>query len=651
MTKLPPDDPFSKRAASKDADPKDAAHKRTFSVRTSLGATLEATPSANPLLVRGQVLRLVNEFISLPSPSRIEKQALGEALEALNDRPTVCQVLVKELTQTTEGETRNRLAEILMAVGSVKLLQEPLWELIASATTEDALKDVAHLVLRQLGDETDPNLFLEYLNDPETLIGSETARMLGQAQTNPEAMVDFVDFILSLPIHEQLSLLQSLASEYPAAHQARLWEALWAHQPHERLSNWLETTLLGTDDSSLMPVLERLGRQFGVEKFKREARKSRLKGGDAIAVAAKHAIVEETQLNTCYATLPDGMGHQAFMVTRRHPNGDVCLMAVAVSHTQGLLDCFGFYQLSDVEVTQLVTKFHTTTLQIPLPPSMVKAWLEDAHRASVSQKRPIPYEYTLWCALLDDAPFLENSLPALLAESVTQQLQHTKSSWERMTHQLYLHPDFDTWFLEERDDETAAWLCEQALLVVSQALQGLSLQAPPENEADTFAKVQTTLETLGEAFVTAFWATETRHHLIERLKRAAFLLAAGEVGTFARLAATEAYRLESSSDTPIETPFIRDFVRRSMVEHLIRVVRFAPVLDKKASGTSIEDKAFRDKPTGKAATLHPVFMQPGGERLLEQVPLLKQWTEALYDAWFPPQDVPPSDEPLTLDDV
>jgi hypothetical protein len=360
--------------------------------------------------------------------------------------------------------------------------------------------------------------------------------------------------------------------------------------------------------------------------------------------------VEETQLNTCYATLPDGMGHQAFMVTRRHPNGDVCLMAVAVSHTQGLLDCFGFYQLSDTEVNQLVTKFHTTTLQIPLPPAMVKAWLEDAHRVSVTQKRPIPYEYTLWCALLDDAPLPETSLPTLLADSVTQQLQNTKPSWERMTHQLYLHPDFDTWFLEERDDEAAAWLCEQTIHVVSQALQGLPREESLEKEADAFAKVQTTLETLGEAFITAFWATDTRLHLIERLKRAAFLLAAGDVGTFARLAATEAHRLESSADTPIETPFVRDFVRRSMVEHLIRVLRFAPVPDKKTLDTAVEEKPFREKPSGKS-TMHPVFMQPGGERLLEQVPLLKQWTETLYDAWFPPQDAPPDSEPLTIEDV
>ncbi|MFN8614683.1 MAG: hypothetical protein U0003_02075 [Vampirovibrionales bacterium] len=577
-------------------------------------------PSANPLLVRGQALRLTEAFLTLPSPSRIEKKALSEALEALNDRATICQVLVKELVQAPTDERRNRLGEILMAVGSVKLLQDPLWELIMSPTASDTLKDTAHLILRQLGDETDPNLFLEYLEDPEALIGNETARMLAQAQTNPEAMVDFVDFVLSLPVGEQLSLLQSLANEYPVAHQARLWEALWAYQPDNRVAEWLEKTLLEGDDISLAPVLERLGEvehpNHTTQAFAREARKRHLKWGATAATRVPHPITQTTTLDTGYATLPDGMGNQAFLVTRRHANGDICLMAVALHQTQGILDCFGFYQLSDAEVGQLVKKFHTTTLQVPLPPSDIAAWLHEAQKRTTAQQRPLPYEFTLWQALLDDVtptPHWPDPLHKTGACFVT-------TAWQPITHQLYLHPDFDTWFLEERDSELAAWLCEQTLHVTGQALSKAANATP--NQSDSLVKeLVSTLETLGEAFLPAFWASDDRHLLADKLLRAAYLLNHAQAQTFSKLAYSEVAQLQQPAETPIETPFLRAYIRRSIAECLLRVVRYPQQ--------------------------HPWLQSPAGEAIRPQLSVLQTWTDIVYSQWFPtPDEGDPDVSPL-----
>ena len=52
----------------------------------------------------------------------------------------------------------------------------------------------ANLILRHLGDNSDPDLYLEYLEDPKGLIGRETERMLEVSSENPETLIDFIDF-------------------------------------------------------------------------------------------------------------------------------------------------------------------------------------------------------------------------------------------------------------------------------------------------------------------------------------------------------------------------------------------------------------------------------------------------------------------------
>lgn len=545
----------------------------------------QTPPPASKLFIRSEVLAVMSYLGTVEDPSKQDKIKQVKRLHAIEDQETVQKILVKELQRASSSQNLQIITELLMELGTIENVQEPLWALIENPKTEDDVKDAANLILRHLGDETDPNLYLEYLDDPAGLISRETERMLEVSTRNPEAQIDFIDFIFSLPVDEQCNLIRSLKEDYPMEYLEHLLVPALMAQPPLETQELILLTLVDIRSASCAFFLHEYQPWFQQDPSLAKAHKVAV---NTLKLAGlyrddvferyqsepkqSHALIEQSQLYQCFATIPDGIGNQGIVVSRERDNGDIVMMSVAINDIHGIMDCFGFYELSKSDFQKLTEKFHEESSKVHAPPAYCLAKLREAERINFKNQFRIPYEYTCWKVLIVNTPEAKEPAPDLLEES----LNKAKPEWYEASVNLYHHPDFSTWFLEEGDHPVVTSILEDVLEVCARMMaestdeagQPVANASQPDLEA-TFIQA---LDRLAEALTHGLLNTEWRQILINRLADAAFLLGEQKAHTFSALAATEVLKLQNYQG--VETPlngFIQHYGRRCVEEDLLRL--------------------------------------------------------------------------------
>jgi hypothetical protein len=559
----------------------------------------QTQPPASKLYIRSEVLAVITLLNTLDEPSRLDKLKQLKRLQLIEEREIVQQILVKELQRATNNRIIQIISELLMELGSIDTLKAPLWAIIENPKSSDEIKDAANVILRQLGDVSDPNLYLEYLEDPAGLINRETERMLEISSRNPEALIDFIDFIFSLPEDEQCNLIRSLQNDYPTEYLLNIFlPAILALPPYETLELLLgsladlrskraalflnENQHWFAEDPHLVKVIKRSMNALKIGGFYREESLQEAR----LELIQPHALVEQTKLYQCFATIPDGIGNQGIVISRERENGDIAMMSVAINDLHGIIDCFGFYEVSRNDFHKLLEKFHEENTKIHTPYAYCLYKLRQAEAINHQQHFRIPYEYSCWKVLLTDhseeqqAEVLD---PIAFCRSLANQ------DWNRVSANLYQHPDFCTWFLEEGDQPVVTAILKKVLDVCARVMATLADQ-PTDSQIDEIAPgFIAALDTLAAAIVHGLLATEWKEVLINRLANAAYLLNEQKTGTFAGLAATEVLKLQAyeGEETPL-TGFIRHYGRRCVEEDLLRLKQGAQTSDEMKDTAAFE---------------------------------------------------------------
>ena len=547
----------------------------------------QSPPPASKLFIRSEVLAVMNYLSTVENPSRQDRVKQIKRLQALSDQVTVQQVLVKELQRASSSHILQVVTELLMELGEIETIQELLWKLIENPKTDDSVKDASNLILRQLGDETDPNLYLEYLEDPAGLINRETERMLEVSTRNPEAQIDFIDFIFSLPVEEQGNLIRSLKEDYPLAYLEYLLIPALLAQPPKETQELILLTLSEIRTASCAAFLHEYRDWFQQDAMLSKAHKIavntlRLAGlyredvleAERTQPKKPHAITEQSNLYQCFATIPDGIGNQGIVISRERDNGDITMMSVAINDIHGIMDCFGFYELSKVDFHKLTEKFHEENTKIYTSQTYCLHKLTQAKSLNDRHQFRIPYEYTCWNVLLDDASDSQTGEQPFDLIQACQQLANPK--WAEASVNLYHHPDFSTWFLEEGDHPIVTRVLEDVLEICARVMATNTNEngqpLPHFSETETAIAFIESLDALAETMVHGLLGTEWRDILINRLADAAFLLKEQKAHTFAGLAATEVQKLQAyqGPQTPL-TGFIKHYGRRCVEEDLLRL--------------------------------------------------------------------------------
>jgi hypothetical protein len=204
-----------------------------------------------------------------------------------------------------------------------------------------------------------------------------------------------------------------------------------------------------------------------------------------------------------------------------------------------------------------VDKFHEGATKIKVSPEFAAYKLGLAESRNFANAFRLPYEYWCW------QPMMSDILPQP-PEDLEQFDQWVRKDWLEETDNLYQHPDFTSWFLEQGDDPVVTKVLQE---VVTKTQLYLAADGDQE-EAGYFQD----LEQLADAMMLELYTTDWRPLMMYRLSEAAYLLHCQNTHTFRNLAATEAYKLQSETDPQKAlTGFVRAFGRRCVGEELLRL--------------------------------------------------------------------------------
>lgn len=398
------------------------------------------------LQIRAKVLSVLEKDGIELLQNRSQLDLVVEDLKTSTEVEDLVDILIKEFANS---ETRQYeiLGYLLMEFGSIELLKEPLWDIIKNPKYKDTAKEMASLILRDFGERLDFDELTQYYNNPEEIIDFHTQKLLETAACNPESQVDFLDFLYALPDTDKIVLINSLKGDYDGDYVANVFSPILEANSESDEIQSLIIEILGTTRSvNAVRALDLIYRKSKNEKLVHCAKKSlsllKLSGVNThnCQKYLNSNVCKDSKIHKCYATIPDGLDYQGFVVSRIRENGTIQVMTAVVQFQDGIVDSFGFNSIEQSELGKILDKFTNDEKSFQVPAQYCKAILDQAYEKSISNDTPVSYEYVCWKALLADVEDIHLNFEEMNADEPL-----SDSDYEL----LYKNNIFDNWFYEE----------------------------------------------------------------------------------------------------------------------------------------------------------------------------------------------------------
>ena len=361
------------------------------------------------LQIRAKVLSVISEIKSINNyDEELLKRFINE-LQEIDDRKTIFDVFLKEFIKMSENEYMFS-GLIIKSLVPVDYVQEKVFDILKQSSYSDEAKYKLVQLLRSIGSNSAYDAIPQYFDNPEEVIDMETQKLLEKAVINPEAMLDFLDFVYAVPKNDKKLLLQSLQEDYKG----------------DVLANIVYPILYSDfDDDFKLKVIDVLAESkssLAIEAFnylikisdnseiisacEKGLKKLKLSGASE-EKALEYFInaIKDTKPAEFYTTIPDGNGNQALLVSRVTNSNKYIFEAVVINDNFGVVDCFGFYNISKSEFDKIVNKFYKSDGQYKVSPEYVKSRINHSIDVSIAKKRVLPYEFVCWNILTKDIIF------------------------------------------------------------------------------------------------------------------------------------------------------------------------------------------------------------------------------------------------------
>ena len=163
----------------------------------------------NKLQIKAEVLATLRALSSstMPEPSLLTD------LKLIEDKKAIIDILVRELVGADEHKSL-LICWLLTELIEKEKLNDELWEVIKSPEYNDHIKMIAFNMLKDLGNKIDYEVISGYFEKFNELINKETKELLETAIMNPEAQIDFMDFLNALSDDDKILLIKSLEDDY-----------------------------------------------------------------------------------------------------------------------------------------------------------------------------------------------------------------------------------------------------------------------------------------------------------------------------------------------------------------------------------------------------------------------------------------------------
>lgn len=398
----------------------------------------------NKLQIKAELLTVISKL-----QTNIEAANIDEIFATLlvqDDKKSILDVLLKELSKANEAKAVI-ICFLMLKLCEKEGLEEALWNVLKNPSVQDATKTVILNLLKDMGNKVDYAKLNEYFENPDEYVDADTKRLLHVAIINPEAQIDFLDFLNSLTDVDKKLLIESLGDDYSFDDLANILNPVALYAPTSEVGR-LAIEVLGTTKSqlalhTLLEALEFVDDDETTALVKRSISMLKLAGVREDNAIEFYKSVLSSKPYCSYSSYPDGHGNQAIIFSREKENEAVQIVAVVVNDTWGIVDCFGFNEISKGEFERIVDRFYEGNEHIYINPSVAKMILLNAEKLTRKNGGQTAYEYICWRTLLSDIEAEPVPIELILKTEFT-----SKTLSEEELNKVFMLDLIQKWFLD-----------------------------------------------------------------------------------------------------------------------------------------------------------------------------------------------------------
>ena len=407
--------------------------------------------SLSKLELRAKVIDIIDR-LNIDISDIQHQMELTKELKNLGNLELVVHTLLKELNTDDENKIQ-KVSFLLLEMNSLEHSKDILWEYIKSSDSSDRLKEASCILLKSLGEHITAEDLLDYMDDPQKLIDSETQKLMETALSNPEAQVDLIDFMFAVSKEEQISLIKSLVYDYPGDSLANILSTVAESIDDESVKELCINILSETKSHNALGCLEDILTYSTNANLRKQASLA-LKKLKLLGISSEEGnygnrgerMCEDSKPYTFFTTYPDGVGSQCVVCSRIDSNGLLSVVNTIVDDIDGVIDCFGFFCITEFDFNKILDRLNNQSITIEITPEYAKKILSEAELLTKKLQYPIPYEYSCWKHTLYDIQTLDADIDGCVKKWADEIVFPDYKSIEQSNI-------FSSWFFEEADNE------------------------------------------------------------------------------------------------------------------------------------------------------------------------------------------------------
>ncbi|MBO5738889.1 hypothetical protein J6R97_06070 [bacterium] len=355
----------------------------------------------NKLQIKAEILATLRALSATSMP----EASLLTDLKLIDDKKTIFDVLIRELLRADEQKTL-LICWLLVELIDKDSLNDELWNVIKSPEYNDNIKMIVFNLLKDLGNKIDYEVISGYFEKFNELINKETKELLEVAIMNPEAQIDFMDFLNALSDNDKILLIKSLEEDYANDALANILIPVYLFYMNSEVGDIALEILAKTKSQLAFHALENAKKyvnetkQTRINKAISELKLSGIRVDNTIEFYKE--ILKDSKPFKSYISFPDGHGNMAIIFSRIRANKTLQFLAIVINPRYGILDAFGFNSMTERDFYKIVDKFYNYQERYELEAGVVKHLLKRAVENSYENDEQLPYEYICWESILLD---------------------------------------------------------------------------------------------------------------------------------------------------------------------------------------------------------------------------------------------------------
>ena len=374
------------------------------------------------LQIRAKVLSIIS---AIKTSNELNEKKLNffiEELRQIEDRHSLFDVFIKEYIKMDENEYTFSGC-LLKELIDINYIQEKVFDILKSNNYSDESKYKLVQLLRIAGNDFDYNTLPQYFDNPQEVLDTDTKKLLEKAIFNPEAMLDFLDFVSAVPENDRNLLIQSLEIDYKGDSLANIIYPILYSDFDDKLKLKIIEILINSKSSlAIAPfnyLIKTSDNKEIISACSTGLKKLRFSGANENkAEDYFYNIIKNSKPAEFFTTIPDGNGNQALLISRINDKNKFSLSAVVINDILGVIDCFGFFNISQNELTKVISKFYQSEGKYKVSPQYIKTRINNSVELTIKNKRTFPYEFICWDVLTKDILPLSNSIEEIIENNI-----------------------------------------------------------------------------------------------------------------------------------------------------------------------------------------------------------------------------------------